>query len=281
MLIDHNTILNLVIGDSLSHTQSPFIHNQIYEFENINAVLLAKAHPCLKQLIEFIKAFSVRLTAVTMPYKEEIIPYLSKVSPEVQALKAANTVIFQDNELTGYNTDVDGIALALSTVNLVNKNILILGAGGAARALGYNLKDNAANKFWMNRTIERASQLANEFGGQSIDRVESLDKYNVIINTTPLGMYPHIMTTPLEGYAFHKGQTVFDMVYNPYQTRLLIQAAAEGANTISGIDMFIGQAIKQVELLIDRKLYSPQLFEKIKTSLQQNQNEHRHELHQN
>src|ERR1700722_8159736 len=156
-MITAKTRLNMVIGYPLTHSQSPLLHNLIYQALNIDAVLLAFAHTNIQALIETIKTLSVSLTAVTMPFKQKILDFIdpNNCSDEVMHLSAANTLIQRDEKLYAYNTDIAGITYALRTIPLKNKRVLILGAGGAARAAGYVLKNQQAQLFWHNRTAEK------------------------------------------------------------------------------------------------------------------------------
>ncbi len=268
MLITNQTKLNMVIGYPLTHTKSPLLHNTVYEALNINAVLLAFPHESVASLISSIKTLSVGLTAVTMPFKEAVLPYLDVRNPEVDALKAVNTLIQTEGHLKGFNTDVDGIEFALRDVAIKSKNVLLMGAGGAARAAAYLLQKKKANIFWFNRTVERAKKLSKEFGGEILDQKEIETKtFDIIIHTTPLGMYPDQDKTPLPDYPFQKNQVVFDMVYNPLHTKLLIDAKSKGAKIISGLEMFIGQGLRQIELWTEQTFMNDNLLKKIKTVL--------------
>ena len=268
MLANNKTLLNLVIGYPLTHTQSPPLHGIVYELLGINAVLLVAPHSELGSLVQAIKTLSVGYFCVTMPYKESILEYLDEISDEVKALKSANTIICREGKLLGYNSDIDGIAYALRHVSLANKNILLLGAGGGARAAAYVLKNNGANILWLNRTPHHAEALAKIFGGQIID-ANQLDTLpvDVIINTTPVGMYPHTDQSPLKNYPFHAKQIIFDMIYNPIDTLLIQQAQSFGAQCISGINMFIAQGLRQIELWCGQNIACDTLHEKIKEQL--------------
>jgi shikimate dehydrogenase len=272
MNANSQTVLNMVIGYPLTHTQSPLLHAAVYQMSGINAVLLAQPHLQLESLIAAIKTLSVKLTAVTLPYKEQVLGFLDVCSPEVSALQAANTIIQRDGKLYGYNTDINGIAFALRDITVEQKNILVLGAGGAARAAGYFLKHKHANIFWMNRTAAKAQQLAREFGGEVICTAE-INKLHVdiIINTTPVGMSPETNATPLPDYSFHDQQVVFDMVYNPVNTLLLNQAQKKHAITISGLDMFIGQGLKQIELFTGNRITVPGIHQQLRELMTNNQ----------
>lgn len=254
MLINPQTQLNMVIGYPLLHSKSPLLHHTLYEALKINAVLLACPQQNLGQLVKAIKTLSVALVAVTMPFKEKILPYLDDCSAVVKTIKAANTIIQREEKLYGYNTDVDGIQYALRDTPLRKKNVLLLGAGGAAKAAAFVLQKAKANIFCYNRTKSKATSLMRMFEGIALTEAKlNFVPFDLIINTTPVGMSSADQQSPLTKYCFNSHQTVFDMVYNPIHTPLLMQAKKQGATIISGIEMFIGQGIKQVELWQNEK----------------------------
>lgn len=273
-MLNSKTQLNMVIGHPLVHTQSPLLHNTAYDLLNVNAVMLAHANHNLAAIMQALQTLAVQLIAVTMPYKEEILQYLDGSGSEVEQLKAANTVICRNGKFFGYNTDIDGVAYALRQVVITNKKVLILGAGGAARALGFYLQKNKANLLWLNRTFEHAQNLARLFGGKVVDSNDfhALQDVDIIINTTPLGMYPNVNDTPIRHYQFKSYQTIFDMVYNPIDTKLIKEARAKGATCISGLDMFIGQGLRQIELWLDKTINKEVMIDTIKTNLIKTQN---------
>lgn len=242
MIIDAHTQLNFVIGNPIKHSQSPTLHQQLYASRGINAVMLAIENPDLPLLITSIKALSVKLTAVTLPYKTEILQYADVLSDEVKSLGAANTLILKNNLIYAYNTDVAGILHALRDCELEHKKVLLIGAGGAARAAAYAMSAKTAQLFYINRNIEKAATLAAQFGGEVLERAD-LDHHNidVIVNCTPSSM-------PLSNYGFNSNQTVFDMVYIPDETPFMKDARNAGATVISGQVMFNEQAKRQVEL---------------------------------
>ena len=132
--------LNLVIGYPLAHSKSPALHNALYKKLGINAKMEALERKDIAGLIKIIKSQNVGLTAVTMPFKQTVMRYLDVIDETAKATGAVNTVINKSGKLTGYNTDIDGIALALKNVPLKGKNVSLIGAGGAARAVAYYLK---------------------------------------------------------------------------------------------------------------------------------------------
>ncbi|OGV28217.1 MAG: shikimate dehydrogenase [Legionellales bacterium RIFCSPHIGHO2_12_FULL_37_14] len=266
MQITNNTVLNLVIGNPLTHTKSPYIHQYIYKYLGIDAILLARSSNSLASLIAAIRALDVKLTAVTIPFKEEVIHYLDDYSQEVEAIGSCNTIIQNAESLYGYNTDFYGLTYAFRQTPIYQKTALIIGAGGAARSAAYFLNEHKAKIYWLNRTIDKANKLALLFGGEVVSAC-LLNKLNidVIINTTPIGLYPHHHATPLPNYHFNPDQIVFDMVYNPKATKLLRTAKKQQAICISGVDMFIGQAIKQVMLWQNRALPVDEIYHLLRT----------------
>lgn len=249
MEFSNKTSLNLVIGYPLHHTLSPLLHNEIYQKLNFNTVLLAAAHENLTALIEASKTLKVGLIAVTMPFKKAILAYLDEISEEVKTLGAANTIIIKENKLSGYNTDVNGIMYAFRNIQLKNKKVLILGAGGAARAAAYVLKKAESEIYWYNRTTAHLTEVMHLFKGHALSFNQLAEEtFDIIINTTPVGMYPDINDSPIPASLLHEELVVFDMVYNPRKTELLKQADQKGAIIISGLEMFVAQALKQIEL---------------------------------
>lgn len=248
-MITQKTKLNAVIGFPLDHTLSPVLHNKIYQDNNIDAVMLAFANADVKALVKAIKTLNVQLAAVTMPHKEKIMDYLDVV--DVMALKigAVNAVINKGDKLYGYNTDIVGIERVLTGVEIKNKKVLIIGAGGVARPVAYYISQVGGLPLYHNRTKVKAEALAKEFGGQVVetDKLKS-DEMDIIINTTPIGMYPKVDGMPVPEYLLTSSQIVMDIIYNPYQTNLLSVALVKGAKIISGLEMFIGQALEQVRL---------------------------------
>ena len=252
-MITGKTQLNAVIGVPLGHSKSPGLHNALYKKLGIDAVMLAFAHRDLKKLISAIKTLNIGLTAVTMPFKRTVIPFLDKIERSAKAMDSVNTIINKNQKLFGYNTDIDGIAGALKGIRIKGKRVLIIGAGGAARAAAYYIKQQKGELLYKNRTKERAEDLLKYFGGR-IASEEDLESAQIIINATPMGMHPKVKATPLQKKFIKKGQLIFDLVYNPNATRLIQEARKVGAATISGAKMFAAQALRQLELYSGQKL---------------------------
>lgn len=270
MNIDSHTTLHLVIGNPVKHSFSPRLHQILYNLLDINAVMLAIENPALPDLINAIKTLSVKLTAITLPFKTDILTFVDSQSDAVTSLRAANTLLLRNGHVHAENTDVDGIMYALRKVNLKSKNVLIIGAGGSARAVGYALRDSQCHLFWMNKTVSHAEALCSQWGGKILhDSALNNIPIDIIINTTPVGMYPNISETPLTDFQFKPYHTVIDLIYTPKETRLLTEARSSGAYCISGLDMFIFQGIKQVSLLCDHTIDTEDLFKQCYAILDQ------------
>lgn len=253
--LDAKTVLNAVTGYPLGHTLSPQLHGRIYALLGINAVMLAFPNEDIATVIASMRALPIQLLAVTLPHKQEVMKHLDQIDPAAREIGAVNTVINREGKLHGYNTDVVGIAEALKDVPVQDRNVLVLGAGGAARPLCWFLKKNAAHIFCLNRTRTKAEELMKEFGGTALDN-EGLQKagIDVIVNATPVGMEPLTDESPLDASLLNSGQTVFDLIYNPAETLLLKDAKKAGAKTINGMPMLVAQALEQVRLWSGKEL---------------------------
>ncbi len=241
--------MNAVIGDLLTHSLSPILHDEIYRQFGIESKLIKDEDVDIEKLVGRIREQPYELTAVTIPHKQAIIRYLDEIDCEAKKIGAVNTVINKNGKLVGYNTDIVGIRKALAGVVLSDKNVLVFGAGGAARPVAYFVSQCGGKEFYCSRTLARARGLADEFGGTAIEEYDlGQISFDVIINATPVGMYPKIDDTPIKSEILSPKQTVFDIVYNPLQTKLLQIAKEIGANVIYGLDMFIYQGIEQVNL---------------------------------
>jgi len=255
MAISAHTKLTAVIGNPIGHSLSPLLHNEIYVREDVDAVMLAFQNASITELVSAIRALPIHLTAITLPHKESVIPLLDEVDEKALAIGSVNTVINTDGKLKGYNTDVVGIAVALKGATLKGKNVLIFGAGGAARAVAYHMKECGAKIFSYDRTFKKAQILCEKFGGTALE-LDALNgvQFDVIVNASPVGLHPNEDATPVSKDMIRKGSVVFDLVYNPLETRLMREATEKGAQAISGLTMLVEQALEQERLWLGREI---------------------------
>jgi 3-dehydroquinate dehydratase/shikimate dehydrogenase len=248
--VDVATRVYGVVGDPIAHSLSPAIMNAAFRRENVNAVYLALHAKTLKDLLACVKEIPIHGLSVTMPYKETILPHLDNTDSHSSKVGACNTVVrAQDGKLYGFNTDTAGIVRPLERRlnTLEGARILVLGAGGAARAAVFGLKERGSEVYILNRSLAAAKKLAHQAHARVVKRPD-LKKlaFDVIINATPVGM-GNTRETPLQDKEIN-ARYVFDMVYDPAETRLLKLAKERGAQLIPGIEMFVHQAARQFEI---------------------------------
>jgi 3-dehydroquinate dehydratase/shikimate dehydrogenase len=248
--VDVATRVYGVVGDPIAHSLSPAIMNAAFRRENVNAVYLTLHAKTLKDLLTCVKEIPIHGLSVTMPYKESILPHLDNTDSHSTKVGACNTVVrAQDGKLYGFNTDTAGIVRPLERRlnTLEGARILVLGAGGAARAAVFGLKERGSEVYILNRSLAAAKKLAHQAHARVVKRPD-LKKlaFDVIINATPVGM-GNARETPLQDKEIN-ARYVFDMVYDPGETRLLKLAKERGAQIIPGIEMFVHQAARQFEI---------------------------------
>ncbi|HUK25822.1 MAG TPA: shikimate dehydrogenase [Terriglobales bacterium] len=247
--LDAATRLYGVAGDPVAHSLSPAIMNAAFRRENVNAVYLALHAKTLKDLLACVRDIPIHGLSVTMPYKESILTHLDNTDSHTAKVGACNTVVrAQDGKLYGFNTDTAGIVRPLERrLPLDQAKVLVLGAGGAARAAVFALKERGAEVYILNRSAAPAQKLARQARARTLKRPD-LKKlsFDVIINATPVGM-GNTRESPLNEEEI-KAKFVFDMIYDPPETRLLKMARARGSEVILGIEMFVHQAARQFEI---------------------------------
>jgi len=247
--VDVATRMYGVAGDPIAHSLSPIIMNTALRRENVNAVYLALHAKALKDLLTCVREIPIHGLSITMPYKEAILKYLDNTDSHTTKIGACNTIVrAQDGKLYGFNTDTAGVVRPLEQrIPLEGARILVLGAGGAARAAVFGLKERGCEVFILNRTPAPAQKLARQAKARTIKR-QDLRKlaFDVIVNATPVGM-SNSGESPLHENEIN-AKYVFDMVYDPPETRFLKAAKARGAQIIPGIEMFVHQAARQFEI---------------------------------
>jgi 3-dehydroquinate dehydratase/shikimate dehydrogenase len=248
--VDAATRVYGVAGDPIAHSLSPDMLNAAFRRENVNAVYLALHAKSLDDLLACVKDIPIHGLSVTMPYKEEIIKHLDKTDPLTAKIGACNTVVrSQDGKLYGFNTDVAGVVRPLEQrMHVQSAKVLVLGAGGAARAAVFGLKERAADVFILNRTAAPAQRLAKQARAKVINRAQLKKlEFDVIINATPSGMDGNKDPMPITEQEF-KAKYFFEMVYTPSETKMVKIARSRGMHVILGSEMFVQQGARQFEI---------------------------------
>jgi shikimate dehydrogenase len=249
-MIGSSTSLFGIIGNPVAHSLSPIMQNQAFAALNYDAVYLAFEVVDPSSAVAGIKALNIRGVSVTIPHKIDVMKYLDKIDETAAKIGAVNTIVNRSGILTGYNTDCEGCMAALRTQTTIQgKSIALIGAGGAARAIGFGLVIAGGRVTILNRSRASGEQLASDLKTDFLP----LNKwepncYDILINATPIGMYPEMNASPIPEKDLSKNLVVMDIVYNPLKTRLLREAEAKKCRTISGVSMFVFQGAYQFEL---------------------------------
>ena len=247
--VDISTKVYGVAGDPIGKSLSPVMMNTAFRRETVNAVYLALQTSDVQDLVSLVREVPIQGLSITMPHKQAILPYLEHMDPLSAKIGACNTVLRQGGKLYGFNTDVQGILTPLEKrIAIKGSRVLVLGAGGAARAAVFALRDKGADVSILNRTAETAAKLAKQSGAKVVKR-EALAKsaFDVILNATPVGMSGQ-GAQPLVNPGELKAKLVFDLVYNPVDTPLLKLARSQGIAVITGVEMFVQQGARQFEI---------------------------------
>jgi 3-dehydroquinate dehydratase/shikimate dehydrogenase len=248
-MVDAATQVYGVAGDPISHSMSPIMMNTAFRRETVNAVYLALHAKTLKDLLACVKDIPLRGLSITMPYKQDITEVLSNSDPLTRQIGACNTVVrAQDGKLYGFNTDVAGVVVPLEQrMTLQGAKILVVGAGGVARAAAFGLKNKGAEVFIANRTAENGQTLARQAKAKYMKRTDlAKSSFDVIINATPLGMGSN-RQSPLEDKELNT-KYLFDLVYVPAETKLMKMARTRNIEVIPGLEMFVQQGARQFEI---------------------------------
>ena len=260
-MIDAQTELYGVIGNPVRHSLSPAIHNGAFTRLGWNAVYLAFEVKNIEEALRGARGLGVKGLSVTVPFKTEVIPFLDKVERLAAKIGAVNTIAHRGEKLIGYNTDWVGALEALEErIHLKGKRIVLLGAGGAARAIGFGLRKRDYPVTVVNRSKERGEALSKELRCaylplSSLARMKAGElEAEIVINATSLGMYPREKETPIPKELLKEGMVVMDIVYQPLRTRFLREAEGKGCVTIEGLEMLIRQGMAQFEIWTGRRL---------------------------
>jgi 3-dehydroquinate dehydratase/shikimate dehydrogenase len=239
-----------VIADPVRHSLSPALHNRAFQAKRLDAVYLPfLVHPPhLKDFMGLAEKLPIAGFSVTIPHKQKVIRYLDIIDPLARRIGAVNTVWRKGGKWRGANTDVAGIVGPLAKrLKISRSSVLIVGNGGAARGAAFSLVDGGAKVFIVGRNADRVRALARLTGAEAL-LTEQLGSqhFDVVVHATPLGLYPNVEGCFFEGQI--PADLVFDMVYNPRETTLIKRAKDQGAEVITGVEMFVEQAAQQFEL---------------------------------
>jgi len=256
-----------LIGEKLDHSISPQIHKLILEKINSKGLynIFEIKRENLKAAVDGLKALGAKGINITIPYKIEIMQYLDEISKEAEKIGAINTICFSNGILKGYNTDYHGFGAALNKakVDVQNKEVVILGSGGAAKAVAQYLIDNEIKDIiYVSRNPENTAENMKDFKIISYNDINNLMDTDIIINCTPCGMYPKVKTSPVNKNIFSKFSTAVDLIYNPEETLYLREAREAGLKTVNGLYMLVAQAVAAQEIWHDINI-SEQIVEEI------------------
>ncbi|MBI2469952.1 MAG: shikimate dehydrogenase [Planctomycetes bacterium] len=261
---DKQSAIYGLIGNPVSHSISPIIHNTLFKEMNLNSIYVPFKVDNIGEFIREFRGLDVKGYSVTIPHKESVVNHLDAIDPIAEKIGAVNTIVNKDGQLTGFNTDCEAAIKVLEGVNqasakslgnayLKGKKVAIVGAGGAARAIAFGLKGRQAQITIINRNYERAQSLAGDVGclARKFDDIQAFDT-DILINATPVGMFPNINETPIGKNKLKPNMTVFDTIYNPIETKLLNDAGSQGCIIVNGLSMFVHQAAAQFKLWTGR-----------------------------
>ncbi len=261
MITGKTNIVGL-IGDPVEHSMSPPMHNAAFEYLGLDFAYVPfnVKTSVLGEAIKGASALGIKGLNVTIPHKTSVLEFLDVINKPAKLIGAVNTIKFANGKITGYNTDGIGAVMALEEVIPVkDKKVVVVGAGGAARALAFQLILSGIESITLiNRTPEKALKLKNEIESKIESKVsygnleileKEISKADILINTTPIGMYPHINDTPLANASMmHSDLVVNDLVYNPMDTVLLKEAEKAGAKSVSGLSMLLYQGAEAFKI---------------------------------
>jgi shikimate dehydrogenase len=244
-------MLFALFGNPVGHSLSPLMHNAAYERMQINAHYIPVCVDYAAEAIERMKRLALLGASVTIPFKTALIPLLDQVDDTSHAIGAVNTIARDaQDRLAGYNTDWIGLIKGLEeSLEIKDKTFAIVGAGGAARAAAFGIRQQGGLPLIVNRTPARGEKLAKEFNcpAYALAQIGEIDA-DCLINTTPVGMTPDVGMSPVAKAVLKNFPWVMDCVYNPLRTRLLQDAAQAGCAIITGLGMFVHQGAEQIKL---------------------------------
>lgn len=258
--IQGTTQLVGVFGWPVAHSLSPAMHNAAFAQQGLDWCYLpfAVAPEQLSQAVRGLRALGLRGANVTVPHKQAVMALMDELTPEARAVGAVNTIVVCEQGLLGHNTDIAGFRRTVDEdgIDVRARTVVVLGAGGAARAVVYALVQAGAKVMLLNRTVARAEALAQAMGIEVtagvLDAVtlrQTLEGAALVVNTTPLGMWPVVDASPWpEDVPWPQGVPLFDLIYNPGETRLMALARRNGGICLDGLRMLVYQGAEAYAL---------------------------------
>jgi shikimate dehydrogenase len=244
-----------VIGKPVAHSLSPMMHTSAFSAVGYHGLYLPLELDDIGLAVSGLKALNFKGASITIPHKVAVMEFLDEIDDMALEIKAVNTIANINGRLVGYNTDCTGAMRALSAkTSIKDKDVTVIGAGGAARAIGFGVKSEGGRLTIVNRSKENGEKLARDLDAAFMPLSE-VTKLNcdILINTTSVGMTPQIDHMPVPKGVVDNHMVVMDIVYNPLKTRLLKEAEHIGCTTVDGVSMFIYQGADQFELWTNLK----------------------------
>jgi shikimate dehydrogenase len=253
--IDSNTRLYGVMGDPVSQSLSPVMHNVAFCRTGYHGVYVAFNVTDLPEAVDGIRALNIHGCSVTVPHKVAVMGLLDHVDPMARQIGAVNTIVNENGRLSGFNSDSPGaMAALLEKIPVIDRTVAVIGAGGAARALAHGITAHGGRLTIVNRSEDKGRSLARELNGDFCSPGDfSGVGTDILINATSLGMTPHTERMPVSHACLRPSMVVMDIVYNPMETRLIKAARDAGCTVVDGVDMFVHQGAFQFERWTGRK----------------------------
>ncbi len=247
--IDAHTRLYGVIGNPVSHSLGPAMHNAAFERTGYNGVYAALPVTDLPRAVAGIRALAIHGCSVTIPHKVAVMELLDAIDPLARRIGAVNTIVNEDGHLTGFNSDGPGaMAALLEKTPVAHRRVAVIGAGGAARALAHGVRSHGGRLTIVNRSADTGQQLADELDSDFCPLADfSGLGFDILVNATSVGMVPETDRMPVGHACLRPGMTVMDIVYNPLETKLLAAAQQAGCALVDGVAMFVHQGACQFE----------------------------------
>lgn len=239
-----------LFGNPVGHSNSALMHNAVFKELRINARYHAIRVEKTVNIIHLMKILNIRGASITIPYKTSIMEYLDEITESAGRIGAVNTIVRSEERLKGDNTDWIGIVSAIQeSTEIKGKTFAVLGSGGASRAAVFGVMNEGGVPVVTSRTVKNGEKVARDLGCEycPLEDFESIDA-DFLINTTPVGMYPDIERSPVRKEAMGNFKWVMDVIYNPLNTKLLMDAEEAGCSILSGLSMFVHQGAEQLKI---------------------------------